>query len=215
LLSLASQFSIRAEASPLGSKSKVWFLFSALASLVLQVLLIEIVNPHPASAEHSAGPIFLSTLTALLLLRACALYSCHLSPIFLRSAVPLREDPFQHQKCRRSGLCSTCCGCSDSSLWSCAPTLYFRICSCSKQRRPWLPAHHIHSDLRTGGCLIREQGNLGSVSATAPLLSCASLAQNPTKVADYCCFILLIQPGMIAAMPSTGGLSLLVFSSLT
>jgi hypothetical protein len=190
-------------------------LFSALASLVLRVLLIEIMNPHPASAEHLARPVFISTVTALLLLRARTLCSCHLSPIFLRSAVSPCEDPFRRQKHRRSGLYSTRYGCSDSSPWSCAPSLYFRICSCSKQRRPWLPAHHLRSDLRTGECLIHEPGNLGSVSATAPLLSCASLARNPTKVADYCCFILLIQPGMIAAMPSTGGFSLLVFSSLT
>jgi hypothetical protein len=57
--------------------------------------------------------------------------------IFLRSlalaAVPLREDPFRRQKRRRSGLCSTRCGCSDSSPWSCAPSLYFLICSCSRE----------------------------------------------------------------------------------
>jgi hypothetical protein len=30
-------------------------------------------------------------------------------------------------------------------------------------------------------------------------LPCAGLARNPIKAADYCCFVLLIQPGMTAA----------------
>jgi hypothetical protein len=38
-----------------------------------------VVSPHPTSAEHSARTVFLSTITALLLLGACAFCSCRLS----------------------------------------------------------------------------------------------------------------------------------------
>jgi hypothetical protein len=53
-------------------------------------LLIEIVSPHHASAEHSARTIFLSTFTALLLIRARVFCSCRLSPFsasFVESTV--------------------------------------------------------------------------------------------------------------------------------
>jgi hypothetical protein len=93
---LLSQFSIRAEVSPLGSKSKFLYLFSALASLVLRDLLIKLMNfssrvryrsastssvlatdfhcpcfiSHARSAEHAARPDFhhpSSTLPSVLL----------------------------------------------------------------------------------------------------------------------------------------------------
>jgi hypothetical protein len=70
-------------------------------------------------------------------------------------------------------------------------------------------------DSRTGSCLIYEQGILGSVPATAPLGRVHVLLGIQSKAADYYCFVLLIQPGMTAAKPATGGLSLLIFRSLT